>query len=237
MIRILIADDDKVQLEQVKEEVCMWRDKTGTKAVIETFLSGQALVNHCFMSEEVVDIVLLDMQMDGMNGLDTGSKVRERYPYCVIVYVTNYLEYATGAFHVNAHRYVIKEKLHDELVEALNSAIAKFNESSKYFVYKKNKQEHSLLCSNILYFESLGREIQIHTFDGKCMRYYGKLSDVADRIDSNKFMRCHQSFIVNLDYVEEATVKKEIKLKNGKTIPISSKYVKDLKEAMVWREK
>ena len=237
MIRIMIVDDDRIQLEQIKEEVYTWRENAGVSTVIGTFSSGQDLINHCLMSEEVVDIVLLDMQMDGMNGLDTGVKMRKMYPECVIIYVTNYLEYATGAFHVNAHRYVIKERLHDELIEALSSAIATFNETSKYFVYKKNKQELSLLCSNILYFESLGREIQIHVADGTCKRYYGKLSDVVDRIDNKKFIRCHQSFIVNLDYVKEAAVKKEVTLKNGKNIPVSSKYMKRFTEAMVWREK
>lgn len=236
MIRILVADDDKVQLEQIRVEVCKWKDNSDVKAVIKTFSSGQDLINYCFMSDDVVDIVLLDMKMDGMDGLATGARIREKYSNCVIIYVTNYLEYAIDAFHVNAHRYIIKDKLHDELVEALNSAIVKFNETPTYFAYKKHKQEFCLLCSNILYFESLRREIRIYTTGDSNISFYGKISDIADKVDNKIFRRCHQSYIVNMDYIQEVS-KKEIKMKNGDIVPVSSKYVHDVTEALVWREK
>lgn len=100
MIRIAIVDDEKVIREQIKKLI----EKKQAESIIDTYSSGEELL----MNEKCYDIVFLDIQMNGMNGIDTARALRQKTEDNVLIFITGVKEYVFDAFDVAAFHYLIK---------------------------------------------------------------------------------------------------------------------------------
>lgn len=236
MQKLVIVDDEDVQARQIRDEVLDWQANRKKIMDIHVFDSGEKLIDYCDLEDNIVDIAVLDMQMPGMDGIETGKKLREIYPDCVIIYVTNYIDPVCEAFKVGTFRYILKEKLHEAIREALDSAVKNINDSRQYFVFSSKKQQVRLLYKRIVNFESRKRVIRINLADGSVKEYYGKLSEVEKQINDRSFVRCHQSYIVNANYIEQVEGS-WIYLNNNIQIPISNKYMEAVEKAIMWAER
>jgi DNA-binding LytR/AlgR family response regulator len=236
LVKLAIVDDEVVQAEQIKQEVLRWNRNNHTLIDIHTFSSGEEILKYFVMEEDGIDIVLLDIQMNRMDGIQTGKKIRSLKSDCIIIYITNYLDPVCESFKVGAFRYILKNQMHEAIQEALDHAMENVKDEHRYFIYNSKKQEIRLLMKKIMFFESQKRIIQIKLSDGTQREYYGKMTDVEKQIVDRTFVRCHQSFVVNTSYIDrvEGTY---IYLNNGFQIPISHKYMKDLEKAIMWSER
>ena len=100
MIRIAIVDDEKVIKEQIKKMI----EKKQTNCVIDTYSSGEEVLR----SDKYYDITFLDIQMEGMNGIDTARALRQKAEDMVLIFITGVKEYVFDAFDVAAFHYLIK---------------------------------------------------------------------------------------------------------------------------------
>ena len=91
-----------------------------------------------------------------------------------------------------------------------------------YYSFRYKSEEHKILCRDILYFESSGRQVRIHCHDGSVRVFNGKLSEVEEEVrrGKNPFLRIHQSYLVNYFLIRSRT-KKEVVLVNGERLSIS----------------
>lgn len=211
MVRIAIVDDEKVIREQIKNLI----EKKQTGSAVDTYFSGEELLR----AGKGYDIVFLDIQMDGMNGIDTARALRQKTDDTVLIFVTGVKEYVFDAFDVGAFHYLIKPleemkfySVYDRAV--LEAAKKKQHGMGQLFVKTRNRNV-TLDQSNILYIESRAKKVEIHTRNDIIEAYAG-IGELEKQLTEN-FYRCHRGYLVNLAFVSEYSID-SITLNNGETI-------------------
>ncbi|SFR87944.1 LytR/AlgR family response regulator transcription factor [Anaeromicropila populeti] len=234
MLTIAICDDNTIELEMIEHILDGWAKKNEIKKLL--FTSGDSLLNYCIVSENQVDILLLDVQMKDMDGLETAQKLRSFNKECIIIFITNYSSMVYEAYKVKAFRYVLKKQLRDGMLEALDAAKLELNDKDIFFECNIQKRIVRIFCRDILYFESNKRIIEVHLRDN-IKKFYGRIYLLSKELDEHKFIRCHQSFIVHTDYVHMVEQNHIILRNEYGRIPISERYRKNVEKALLWMER
>ena len=211
MISIAIVDDEKVIREQIKDLI----EKKQIESVIDIYSSGEELL----MVEKCYDIVFLDIQMDGMNGIDAARALRQRTEDTVLVFITGIKEYVFDAFDVAAFHYLIKPIEGMKFSSVYERAVLEVKKKKKYsmgqlFVKTKSRNV-TLEQSDILYIESRAKKVEIHT-RSEIIDAYARIGELEKQIMQN-FYRCHRGYLVNMAFISEYS-SDSITLNNGETI-------------------
>ena len=151
------------------------------------------------------DVLFLDIQMSGKNGMETARELRRRHEDTILIFVTAMSEYVFEAFDVDALHYLIKpfsdEKLQEVLDKALRQLQSPTEIKEKILLVKQGGLSTKVFLSDIIYAEVFNRKVMLHTLDGD-IEYYGKLTDLSEQAGSD-FYRTHRAYLVNLKYVEK----------------------------------
>lgn len=223
MIQIAICEDEQTLLDQLSDWVKIILDKHSGEYSIEAYRNGGAL-----LARAAFDIVLLDIAMEPMDGLELARRLRMRGDESRIVFITAHQQYAIDAYDVEAFHYLVKpvdtEKLEEVLIK-LCAALHK--ERSRAIIVRQGTAVRRIPLEQVLYLEVLNRKIYLHTA-GETIPFYGKLEDLEPALPglqsgrSAVFFRCHRSYIVNLCHVQ-VYEKGEIRLDNEERIPLSKR--------------
>ncbi len=231
MTNIAICDDQKYELDIIVSILDEWGARTKNYIHKEIFQDGNTLINYCLMMENQIDIILLDVQMNQMNGIEVANKIREMNQQVIIIFVTNYMDSIFEGYKVRAFRYVMKENMNTELLAAIEDALTELGDEQKYFQYSAKGKTMKIFYSSILYFESKARVIDIHTVKNTEF-FYGKINAIEESLQEG-FLRCHQSYIVNMKYIA-GFEGNYLVLTNGEKIPISESRKNEVKRAFLW---
>ncbi len=231
MINIAICDDQKYELDIIVSILDEWSAETKNYINKKIFLDGRTLLNYCVMMENQVDIILLDIQMTPINGIEVANKIREMNQQVIIIFVTNYMDSIFEGYKVRAFRYIMKDNMHKELLMAIEDALKELEDNQKYFQYSAKGKTMKIFYSDILYFESRARVIDIHTVKNIEI-FYGKINAIEETLKED-FLRCHQSYIVNLKYTA-GIEGNYLLLSSGEKIPISESRKSEVKRAFLW---
>ncbi len=229
-IRIDICDDCLEQLELVKSFIHKYRKINEINIHTET---DPVL----FLSEFRVrkpHIVFLDIDMEGMNGITLGERIRVINDDTVIVYITGHDDYALEAFGVKAYHYLLKPVSEKKFMTVLEDAI-KIAEMLKLqklkkgkFTFKRRNEIVNIEFDHICYFEKVGRKIKVRT-DTDAIEYYGKFIELIEQLDQSYFIQCHQGFIINKEKI--ATYKGgALNMTSCERVPVSRTHQKKVKE-------
>ena len=142
------------------------------------------------------DIVLLDVAMDGMDGMETAKKLRELSDM-LLIFVTGIKEQVFQAFDVGAFHYLLKPVEKEKLLSVMERAIAEVEKAKnrqRYMLIKVSDGYRRLNLSEILYAESDGRKVILHTRQEK-LEFYEKMEELEKRLGEG-FYRCHRSYLV-----------------------------------------
>ena len=224
-MQIAVCDDDRAMQEILRskiEKIC--REK-GTACQVRCYSSGEELLS----SGEKPDLLFLDIQMPGMDGMDAAEELRRRQWDTILVFVTALSEYVYDAFDVGAFHYLVKpfrdEKLEAVLIRASEQyekqrqAARREEGGGAVILVKRGGVSTAVPVESIIYAEVFNRKITLHTTNGT-MEYYGKLTDLSQKVGS-RFYRTHRAYLVNLRYVEKYDAM-TIWLEQGK-VPVSKK--------------
>lgn len=233
MLNIAICDDDKTFINYIEGVIELCSVKYEEKFNIKTFSDGSKLIDYLLIEQKNFEIILLDMQMKDLDGIQTARKIREQNKNTIIIFITSYTNMVYDAFEVKAFRYILKSKVEQQLDTVLKEAIEEIGEDKRnLFVFSFQSTNHMIPFQDIIYFESKKRSIYVYTKDRE-FNYYGKLKDVEEQTKDMNFIRSHQSFLVNLKHVEEIKGF-EIVLDTRQVLPISKSKVKDINRAFTW---
>lgn len=215
MIRVAVCDDEPYMCEIIKEKVSGLMAEAATPLEIFCYTSGYDLLEQCFQ----YDILFLDVQMPGIDGIAIAKRLREMGNTCQIIFITVFKERVFDAFSVEAVDYLCKPIDLYRLKNALNRALKGLErkEEKALFIQTMNWTK-SVKLGSIYYCEVINRKIYLHTKDG-IIEYYSKLEDVEKQLDY-RFFKCHRSYIVNLDFLSEYS-DGQIMLESGDHIPVS----------------
>lgn len=227
MYRIGICDDKEKCRVFVRGELKAFFSRMGEEYTLDEFVSGDAFLFH--LKPGYYDVVLFDVEMSGTNGIDTARRLRGIDKNVVIVFTSAHRESVFDGFLAEPLNFLTKPLLSHELQETLSRALQQVQRSrKKKFIYTVNKTTNVLPVRDILYLESCGRVVEIVTLNDR-IPFYGRLDNTQSDPALEGFLRCHQSFLVNPDYVMEIRGT-EILLTNGDTVPIRRGAVKELRQ-------
>ena len=224
MLRVAICDDDENTLRRTET---MLQKYPKAEITTDAYVSGEALL----ASGKRYDILLLDIDMGELNGIETARRVREADKEVKLIYVTNYSDYTIFAFAVHAFAYLLKplneEELYAQLDEALSYGLPK-REWTLEFQAKEGIVR--VVSSRILYFEYLERQVVLHTVEGQ-WHLKRRITEVAREMEKYGFAMPHKSFSVNL-YAVVSIRNYEILLTDGTLIPLSQKKSVEFRRAL-----
>lgn len=195
MLRIAICDDDinardalHIQLESILMEE--------SEKIVYEFASGQTAVNWLLKHPGEIDLLFLDVEMPGVNGMETAERIREFDKNMMLVFVTGYADYVFDGYRVGALDYVIKPAGRERLYEIMKRVREQiFSGAEKNFVFQNTDGTYRFSYEEILYFYSERRQVTIVTERGH-FTFYGKLNQVEGQTGED-FVRIHQRYLVN----------------------------------------
>lgn len=183
------------------------------------------------LNASAFDIVFLATTLlNRGDGVKLAEKIREYSLEVAIIFMSDSRDYYKEAFDVFAMSYLLKPVQFRELdcCFTFYTKNKKVERRASWMVKGKGGNWIRLFCRDLVYIESDNREIIIHMADGTSVASYAKLSDVVEQLPQENFIRCHQSYIVNMFFVSELK-SSAFELEEG-PIPISRKYQKNVKE-------
>lgn len=195
---------------------------------IDVFYSGEAYIEHLRRGNRY-DFSILDIKLVQMNGVDVGKYIREIQGdlRTQIIYISSYTSYAMELFDIQPLDFLIKPIDTEHLLHTIKKGLSYLGNEKDIFVYKKGKEIRNVLYSEILYFRSTGRKIEIFAMDFYDT-FYSKLSDIKLNIPKY-FVQVHKSYLVNINMVRWCRYE-EMVLLNDMSIPISRPYRKEVRE-------
>lgn len=196
-MRILICDDDVLITEQLRKYIQHYFEHNHVKCPeIVSFDNGEAVL----ADEGEKDILFLDVEMPGMNGIYVGNEIKKRNDKIIIFVVTSYSEYLDEAMRFHVFRYLSKPIDKQRLFRNLKDAIDKYNATTIKVPIETKQGIHTLSASDIISVEAQGRKVIVHTViqDFESIHNMQYWLDILPR---NCFFQSHRSFIINFDYV------------------------------------
>ncbi len=227
--RIAICDDCGEQREYLAELVRAWAKKVRTEADIRAFPSAEAFL---FSYEETkdFDILLLDVEMPGMSGVELAREIRRENSVLQIVFVTGYYEYFSDGFDVSALHYLIKPANEQKLFPVLDRAVHNIGRQMRYVLVETAEETVRIPLAEIMYAEAENVYVCVHTQDG-VYRTRQSLARFEQQLDDT-LIRVHRSYIVGLGHIRRIS-RTEIILTDGARIPISRGMYPAVHEALI----
>ena len=226
MIEIAVCDDEAVIREQLEQ----FLKRYVPDCRIEVYTAGEELL----AADRSFDLVFLDIQMQGLNGMETARALRAGNEDMILIFVTGLKEYVFEAFDVSAYHYLLKpleeEKLGEVLERALGEVKKRKTQEKKQLLIRTRNRSVNLDQNAILYLESRGKKVEIH-IPGETVEVYASISKLEEQLEGS-FYRCHRGYLVNMAYIAEYRTDR-IRLNNGEEVYLAKeKYQSFVKTYM-----
>lgn len=223
MINIAICDDEINIINKTKKLI---QDYDKEDIDIYVYESGEELIN----SDKEFHIIFLDIDMKGLDGIETAKKLRKYDKKVKIIYVTNYTDYTYSAFTVHAFGYLVKPLNKKELYNQLDEALSYTEEISKNLEFITRDGVIRIDTNSIYYFEYEQRKVIMKTID-KNYILKKKISEIGKDIQDYGFEMPHKSFVVNLYNIK--TIKGyDVHMMDGSVIPLSQKKSSQFRDSL-----
>lgn len=227
--QIAICDDEPTICNLLKSAVRKWSRMKEKKIKVQTFSSAESFL-FTYEEDKSFHILLLDIEMPGMNGVDLAQIIREQNKSIQIIFVTGYMDYIAQGYDVEALHYLLKPINEDKLFEVLDKACERISVSEKVLYIESSGEMVQVPLHSILYAEVDKNYVTLYTNQGKYTKKQ-TLTDLEKELDEG-FFRTGRSFLVNLIHIKR-TSKTEVELKNGHTIPLSRGKYDAINEAII----
>lgn len=239
MVRIVICDDDPHFLSSLRSDIRKILNANKIDAVIHIYDCAENIPEQIYLD---TDIFFLDIDFTGKTytGIDIAKKIRKNRQDSIIVFVTNYVEYAPEGYEVQAFRYVLKSDLSHKLEKYLLQTIAKFQSEQETIQINIAGEIITVALADILYIESQGHLAILHTLRsetpaGKSYQFYATLTSLERKLSTQGFLRIQKSYLVNMRRIKKFQCNEAV-LDNGAVLPVSEKnYAQQKKQYLLWK--
>lgn len=213
--RIAVCDDSEADIAYISSLVKKWADKSGHPVSIKSFCSGEEFL-FMYAEESDYDILLLDIEMGGMDGVSMARRLRKENDTVQIIFITGYMDYISEGYDVSALHYLMKPVDEKKLFSVLDRAKEKLIKNEKVLSLCSSGEMTRLPVYQIRYADVLGNYVTIHAgYDVTVRMTLGELEKQLDE----RFYRVGRSAIINLSYISRVT-RTEIILSDGTKIPL-----------------
>ena len=235
MLKIAVCDDEKYYRDYIKRLVLNEFRVRKICCEVDLFDSGDKFLE---LGEAVTKyrIVFLDINMEGTNGIETVKEIRKRTSELYVIFVTAFITYAIEGYKYDVVRYLLKgndnfEGLLTECIDAILNKI-NFQVEVREFDFVEGKKNVNL--EKIYYIESNLHKVVFWIKEESLERFslYEKLNRIEEKIKNQKFIRIHQSYLVNMKHIISIKNYKTV-LDNGEELSMSKAKFKAAKEAFI----
>ena len=229
-IHIAICDDERAEIKNIASLVNQWAEIGDVDINLSSFESAESFLFN-YEDNKAVDIILLDIQMKAMDGVELARKLRAEDKNVQIIFITGYMEYVTDGYDVEALHYLLKPVIREKFFTVLNRAVEKIKRNEQMLTLNLHSQTIRLPLREIIYLEVQRNYVTIHAKEKYI--YKTALSELEKELDES-FFRTGRSFIVNLKHIRKIT-KTEIILSNAASIPLPRNLYDTVNQAMIKR--
>lgn len=227
-MRIGICDDEPEMLTTAKSLTCGWAARAGIECEIETYPSAEAML--FAHGEKAFDILLLDIQMPGMDGIALSRRIRQRDERVQLVFITSVPDFIGEGYEVAALHYLMKPVNPEKLSAVLNRACKNLRVAEAVLTLESGGEIRMIPLGAISYLEARGHYVTLHTDLGDFEKK-STLPDMLGRLDG-RFYRCQRSYAVNLYRIRKAS-RTEVELQDGSRLPLSRGLYDEIHQKMI----
>ena len=223
-MNISVCDDESKILEEIADFI----GKKFPQSKVKTFSDGETFLADL---ENEPDLLLVDIDMPGMSGMEVVAALAEEKSRTLIVFVTAHDELVYDSFKYHPFAFVRKKYLEDELRAVLKDCQKEIDGRSRRFVFQNGGQTINLAQSEILYFEGQANYLAIHTAGGE-FRMRSTMAAIEEELKNKGFLRIHKGFLVNLEHVKILKTE-NLELDDGELLPIGKSYSDEAKNSIL----
>lgn len=239
MIKILICDDDAAFAQRLSAQIRRILLEKDIQAQIHTH---QYAENVPADTMERYDIAFLDIDFSGKSytGIDIARALRSKRHDAVILFVTNFPEYAPEGYEVQAFRYLLKSAVPAKLESYLTQALAQLETLTQMLTINVYGETVRVAIEDVLYIEAQLHEVELHRLDpdndtAKAYRFYASIGDLEETLVPQGFLRIHKSYLVNMRHIRKFQCR-EAELTDGTKLRVSEKNYAQLKKRyLLWK--
>ena len=228
MYNVAICDDTEEERLQAAEYAGRFFEREGIEVHIDTYAAGRELLE----SGRKYDLYLLDVLMPGMSGIDAAQALAEDKDHPVVVFITSSLESAVEGYRVEAAGFILKPVEEESFWSTMERVVRRrLGVKKAVLSVVHNRVNVELPLERLAWFENRLHRVFVKLTDGEVLSVNQKLSELQLVLEPHsQFLRCHQSYLVNLDYVDKLE-DSCFYMRDGQMVPISRNFYKQSKNA------
>lgn len=241
MLRIAVIDDVHTHADIIARYVKNWSEECKVKCKIDIFSDAESFLFQ-WEEEQRWDVLFIDIQMPGLDGMQLAKRIRIENRKVIIVFVTGTTDYLQDGYEVEAYRYLVKPVCKEKVADCMSRIIDKQMKEGKTQAFSMKGEEiinHEVVRSvmiriqpeEIVYIEAFTHYSELHTSE-KCYRIREGINQWKERLDNKSFIFCHRSYLINLLYVMKIE-KTEVVLDTGDHIPLSRRNQRLVNEMFI----
>lgn len=224
-MRLAICDDNDLERNLLYTLLQKYFSETSVRCEFTLYDRGTALYYDVTENIEY-DIIFLDLFMDDSFGMQIAQKLREIPYHGKIVFCTASADYALESYNVYASGYILKPYSLDDIRRTLDRFLPEY-QCDSYQIKQKSRIVYIPL-NEIIYVESSNTKCILHRTGDRAYSIYKKLGQIEAELNDRRFLHCHQSYLVNMNYILEAN--DVFLLKNGDEVLIRKKSKKEMQQ-------
>lgn len=228
MIKIAICEDEEIHRNILKDYLEIILKYLDTNYKILEFSSGEDLLENY---PEKLDLLLLDILMDKLTGMDAARKLRQFDDKVEIMFTTSLIDYMREGYEVRAYRYILKPINYEELKKHIISFIDSLIKNRENYMIIENKNElKKISIHDITYIEVVKKDMTIYTLK-EVYTTRMSLNRIEKELYKYNFFRCHKSYLVNMNQIQ--SIRQNIVIVNNQEVPVSRHRIKELKNKLM----
>ena len=234
VMNIAICDDERNFAKMLKDYISEYAAIHDFTNHVELYFSPTQLLRADLSK---CDVVFLDIEMPGIDGIETARQLRQQYDELLLVFITGWIKYAPDGYRVNAFRYLLKKSLPEDLWLCLDEIQEKLFENTECISLRNKERELEIPLKNIVYFEGTRQKNVLVYLKHELtpIECYGKISEMDELLQEKGFLRIQKSFLVNMAYIEKIRNYKA-RLRNGTELKVSERQYQSVNQQyLIWR--
>lgn len=227
MVRIAICEDEDIFMEKIKSDICLYSSKFRSKTEIETFSSGDKLINS--IEKEKFNIYFLDIEIGDTDGVKIAETIRKSDNNAVLIFVTNKNERVYEVFSLDTFGFVRKDNFDKDFPPIMKRLEGEIENYISKLIIKGRDKDYLLTINEIVYLERVGGIINIVTEDGEIVTKYRYFTELPFSVEAKDFGEIYRGIYINYKYLEGIDAE-EVRLVGNLRLPISRRKKKTAKE-------
>lgn len=227
-MKIAVCDDNTKDRHRIYNYIENYCTTNGFLVELFAYSDAESLLEAYF--EEKFNIIFMDIIMGNMTGIDAARRIREHDASCIIVFTTVSEQYSLDAYSVDGLAYLLKPAREEEVERVLDKCRREFVKNSKFIsVSTKEQGDIDIPLAEILYIEVRDKQIDIHLDTKMIVTTHMPLEKISELIGGEPFLRCHRSYIVNMNHVDKLHDGVFL-MKNGEEVLIPKRNYKEIQK-------